>query len=140
VDATNGFAIADEDFSPMVILPSILAQLSASISVSFSEFTRERGRLEVIGAINETEIGGEKDPPIEISSTSMFTLTGEDGDGPSKFRGGSSGEFLEVTALDVRQGLTGFLAVVLGGCFLSLGAKLTSVPSISSSAPCFSTC
>jgi hypothetical protein len=47
----------------------------------------------------------------------MLALTREDGDG-----GGSSGEFSEATALDVRQGLTRFLAVALGGCFLSSGA------------------
>ena len=67
-------------------------------------------------AIDDTEIGGENDPPIDKSSTSMW------GDGPAKFRGGSSGEFSEATALDVRQGLTGFFAVALGGYFLSLGA------------------
>ena len=68
-------------------------------------------------AIDETEIGRENDPPIDKSSTSMLALTREDGDG-----GGSSGEFSEATALDVRQGMTRFLAVALGGCFLSSGA------------------
>ena len=76
VDATNGSAMGAKEFSPMDILPSVLAQLSACISISFSEFTKEKEWLEVIEAIDVAERGREKDPPIERSSPSMLALTG----------------------------------------------------------------